>query len=371
MIVTRHEVAKNGQNTRTRTRLGPGDTFCDWISIYQEFASEGVDGDGYMIPHHRPINGGLVVVVDSDKVVRDDDLIAIDDRAVKRTSVAFFQAVGSYSTSIQIKSDGFRVEVSGNVGRFARPDNLFGFSVLECVEIASDILNSIGLPRFTPGNAVAGEPGAVITRVDLTRNFEAGSEGDALRLLSYYSTQARGRQAPRFYNNGVTWGEGSRRWYAKLYYKPDSLGDKCKPEVGEWARSVGLLRDEISLKATWLGEQGLHTLHSWQDRKGNTMENVIYAKFADVIYRPAVNAVPFEEIPGMLGRIARDYAAGVDVWNDPIAAPRTRRRWRAQLRKYGIDIAQPCNVRALSVRPRVLEIRHAERPDWYSFGVAA
>ncbi|PMW84248.1 DNA replication protein, partial [Pseudomonas sp. GW460-E13] len=70
---------------------------------------------------------------------------------------------GSHETTVNVKCDGHRVEFSGNVSRFCRPDNLFGFDLWECLGRVNSILNAYGLPPFTPGK-----------RIELTRR-----DGDA------------------------------------------------------------------------------------------------------------------------------------------------------------------------------------------------
>ena len=104
---------------------------------------------------------------------------------------------GSYDTKVSVRCDGRRVELSGNVGRFGRTDNLFGVKVLETVEIANTILAAVGLPPFTDferstwlsRSDTYQTRSAVITRVDLTANFAAGSRDAAFRVLHWMSGQ--------------------------------------------------------------------------------------------------------------------------------------------------------------------------------------
>ena len=57
---------------------------------------------------------------------------------------------GSYSSSLMIRSDGFRVSVYGNPSRWNRIDNLFGLKTLDdCMAVYNHILQGLGLPEFT------------------------------------------------------------------------------------------------------------------------------------------------------------------------------------------------------------------------------
>src|SRR5215217_4285247 len=96
--------------------------FCDWISAYQVHP-EGVP----------TVNDGHVFSVDQDGEVKWD----VPSKLVHR---------GSHDTSIRIRSDGFRVTIDGNIGRFDRADNLFGYSVLDCIKLANHALAKFDLP---------------------------------------------------------------------------------------------------------------------------------------------------------------------------------------------------------------------------------
>lgn len=91
------------------------------------------------------------------------------------------------------------------------------------------------------------------------------------------------------------------------------------------------------------------------------MEQVIYGRFAEVLTRNQVTVTEIQDIPGKLGLIARSYD-GENPYETGSPAVRTRRRWRSQLLKYGLDIAQPCDVMRLTTRVRVIELEPVSAP---------
>lgn len=287
---------------------------------------------------------------------------------------------GSYDTKVSVRCDGRRVELSGNVGRFGRTDNLFGLPVLETINRANEILAALGLPPFScvQRNAPAAltdnflrSHNAQITRVDLTANFSAGSRDAAFRVLHWMSGQGSSRNSgnnPRNYGNGITWNEGSKRHYSKLYFKADELGEHVSQEVRDYCENNGILRFEVSIKARELADRGLQSMMGWASvtKEGTRMENVIFGKFADVLTRNQVTVTEIQDIPGKLGLVARSYLNGENPYETQHTAERTRRRWRSDLLKYGIDIAQPIDVTRLTQRVRVIDLQPMAAPSWYS-----
>lgn len=331
------------------------------------------------------LNGGRVVKLKPfaephEQVITivDEDGVIVCDGGLEFTTASAIEHEGSYDTSILIKSDGGRVTVSGNLGRFGRPDNVFGYSVVECVRIANVILKSLDLPPFTWGRAggskvigVRMKTDACITRIDLTRNYAAGSQEKLARLLHYMGGIHLRNKAGKSYDSGVTWGEGSKYWYAKLYDKFKDLakgrGKMHVPiDLVEWVRDSGLARFEVSLKSRFLSQNGMQSVGFWE----GDMSNVVYdERFAGVLSQMQVNVDQFEEIPGRLGEIAIAWRNGVDM------KARLKRdtfyRYRKQLKAYGIDISERCNVSRLPLRVEVIQLSEARRPDWYELPLVA
>lgn len=361
----------------------PSLIFCDWLSINQDHDQE--------LP---VLNGGNVVKFEPNAFSKS---WAVDEETGETILKPVFDATkavyttqtkieheGSYETAVQIRCDGHKVELSGNVSRFGRPDNLFGLLVPECVQKASQIVQALGLPGFDENvdqcsmsrsdtfNRTSNM--AHITRVDITQNLATGSRDKALRYIHSMTGQAtktrgKGNSAPKGYGNGVTWNEGSKRWYSKLYYKADSLGKFASEEVRKLCEELGVVRFEISLKARELADLGLNRILPWcRVVEGMEMSKVIYGKFSEVLHRNSVSTLDLNEIPGKLGLIARDYMNG----GHPFASAHVRagQRWRKALLPYGIDIKVPLDVTRLAARVVVIELQPLEIPEWYKLDAA-
>lgn len=374
--VTRTETDKSVQKTAFLDLECPIglEVFCDWLTIYQDHEQE--------LPI---INDGNVVRFEPDAFRKSIDFESGEIRPMFDATKAEYcvsrriEHEGSFDTRISLRCDGHRVELSGNVGRFGRPDNLFGLPVIETVERANQILEAFCLPPFTGvdtncryarSDGFAKGRNAVITRVDLTANFAAGSREAAFRVLHWMSGQGTARNSgknPRNYGNGITWNEGSKRHYEKLYFKADELGKHVSPEVKDYCEQNGILRYEVSLKARELADRNLQSLPGWGyvTKEGVRMENVIYGKFAEVLTRNQVTVTECQEIPGKLGLIAKCYLNGENPYESGHVDPRTRRRWRSALMKYGMDIAQPIDVTRMTQRIRVIDLQPLAAPSWY------
>ena len=119
----------------------------------------------------------------------------------------------------------------------------------------------------------------MVTRVDVTRNFSVGSKENAYHFMRYLQGQQASRLKTGTYGDGETvdWGRGSRRLYFKAYLKGPELrrhitrpasGDgfvKSAPDpyvlqLADWCDSVGLVRVEMTFKATKLHDMGCHYL---------------------------------------------------------------------------------------------------------------
>ena len=104
-----------------------GYVMIDWLSVYQVYPF------------------GSVPVLGSDMKVTAD----FTTGEIKSEMILGFQHEGSFDTSIRVRSDGSRVEVSGNPSAFCRQENVFGFqSVQECIDVFNKILLRYDLPPF-------------------------------------------------------------------------------------------------------------------------------------------------------------------------------------------------------------------------------
>lgn len=337
--------------------------FVDWITVSQDHAEGGLP----------EVDAGAVWAADEDGV--------IEWRTVRAV-----QHEGSWETSVAVRCDGHRVSVSGNVGRFGRADNVFGYGLREVLVRCNKILEHYGLPSFTAGQRCErlrrdgsvgyGWTGARISRLDMTANFAAGSMAAAHGVMQYLGEQHAGRKSGRTLGQGETvdWGgigngksgnRGSRRVYAKAYLKALELRKRGAPaELVEWCESVGLVRYELTLRSNSLNDVGAAWLGDYQ--RGWAMAQLIrlFDEHSAVLSRATRTTDDLDDLPRHLRATARDYLAGMDLRRTMTTA--TFYRHRSALLPYGLDISVR-NVRPFKPRVEVVKLEPVAVPAWYQF----
>lgn len=367
MLVTRHQPANFGsahhlqlvgspdfQASHDLPKFSPAPFFIDWLSLRQTH------------DHDLPeINAGVVCGMD------------VHGEIVWRTTRPSV-IEGSHETSVQIRCDGQTVFFSGNVSRFGRSNNLFGFDLAACLRRVNAILARLGLPAFTIGRQFyrhaktdAGIElrkawtGCQVTRIDLTANFETGSLDNARAYLEWLATQqASSRIKVGTHGDGETidWGRGSRRVYSKTYLKSAELRKHDGPaDLIDYCEAVGLVRFEVTVKATQLHAMGCNYLGGLD----MTQLELLFEDRRKVLTRAEHTHDDLEHLPNALRRTARDYLAGDDLKSR--MSERTFIRHRSGLLPYGLDIAVKRNVINFKPRVRVIEVRAASAPTWYDF----
>lgn len=333
-----------------------GAFFVDWLSMWQE--------------HHEDLPvvcSGVVIATDGDGCMQWQTIKAEVHE-------------GSFETSVQVRCDGHKVTFSGNVSRFGRPDNLFGYSFSRCLEIVNGVLARFDLPPFTPGEKfyrtvkneagaklVAAWTGAHVTRIDLTANYETGSLSNARAYMEWLASQqgnARLKVGTHGDGETVDWGRGSRNIYSKVYLKSAEIrrhgGDE---KLIDHCESVGLVRFEVTVKSTMLHYLGCNHLGGLDMKQ----LELLFNEKAAVLTRAEHTHDDLENVKSRALRCtARDWLAGDDI--QARMADSTFRRHRSQLLPYGIDIAVKRNVFEFKPRVRVIEVRPATMPAWYDFG---
>ncbi|MDP9123062.1 MAG: phage/plasmid replication protein [Pseudomonadota bacterium] len=325
--------------------------FVDWLSIAQVHPEGGLP----------VVDSGCVLAVD-------------EDGQLKWKTTSAVKHEGSFATSLNVRSDGFRVTFSGNVSRFGRSDNLFGFDFWECLRRINAVLAHYELPPFTPGvkreEVSRGEvryiwSGARVSRIDLTANYEAGSADDAHAYLQWLGSQHVGRHEGRVLGQGetVAWG-GGKRQYWKAYIKHlELVRHGCEDkQVIEHCTARGVVRFEGTLRSDALTRFGAAYLGDYES--GWAMGQLIQAfkDHSEVVARAEKCTDDLDDLPKHLRGSARDYLAGMDLQTRMSRA--SFYRHRNALLPYGIDIAVR-NVRPFQPRIRVIVLRPAEVPHWY------
>lgn len=339
-------------------------TFCDWVSIYQAH-------EGGSLPF---INDGAFVRYDSNG-------------EHECTTLKKLKIEGSHETGVFIRCDGDTVWFEGNVSRFGRPDNVFGFSFAQCLNRINALCVGLGLPAFTPGKKMyvktpQGEKpiytGARITRLDITQNFFAGSSDNASAFMRYLSMQQASRLKTGTYGEGETvdFGRGSRRVYSKAYlkhaellrYKKKSKSNQTQystpydpyiENLSDWCKSVGLVRFETTYKSTYL-------IDNFQNFLGcidmNTL-TIDFQKRQEVFTRASCEIDNLSDLDKASLAVYRMWQAG-----DDLASKYSKTQFyhhRLKLLPYGIDIAVKSNVINFTPKTRVIKLAPAEMPSFY------
>lgn len=295
-----------------------------------------------------------------------------EDGKVEWTTHRNLTVEGSFSTKLMLRCDGSTVQVSGNIGRFRRPDNLFGYSYEQCVRRWNEILNDYCLPPFTPGEMTSfyGDSsfcftGAVNTRIDITKNYAFFNEENLHLFMQWLSGHQRGRLKVGVSPDGATvdWGRGSKYVYEKFYDKYKEMQHHKKNttplDVREFTREMGVGRHEITLKTRFLAQNGLRFLGS---TNMGTLTR-IYRERANLVLENKLPYDEFNDIPKPYRATAKDWRDGKNLLSDmPL---RTFQRHRRELKKYGIDIAVACNVKQLSIKVKEIQFAALVAPEWY------
>jgi hypothetical protein len=300
---------------------------CDWMSLRHEYGRDVPDRDG-----------GSVLIIDPDGTI-------------ERDSRRFEQIrCPSSSTSIVVRCHNNRLHVSGNIGRFQHGDNLYGLTVMQCVERWAEVLKNLGydVGGFGTRNRVGtvAECGTYLTRLDLAGNFQVS---DYAALCSAAMVRRVGQKLPAAGKYGPTWGYDTKRsnWSkAKLYDKTAEIEGRRRGDGG-----ATVARFELQLGSEYLKRYQLDRVIAWKDIN---MTNVIYGKFAEPIFRDAVSVEDWTAIPSRIRHWAVLWRDGVDLRTQ--MSKSAFYRARSRLMEYGIDVGTTCNVVALTRQCRIVEV---------------
>lgn len=340
--------------------------FCDWVSIYQTHAKT------------------LPVLADGCFVKYDAD------GAHEFTTLRKLRIEGSHESSIFIRCDGNTVWFEGNVSKFGRQDNVFGYTFHECIERINALLGTFGLPPFTAGQRMEAVrhkgddcaewiwTGARITRVDVTENFAAGSKENAYHFMRFLAGQQASRLKTGVYGEGETvdFGRNSKYVYSKAYLKgpelikharklkdPDNARqrayDPYLEPLAAWCSSIGLVRFETTYKARYLTQQNLHYLGAFDM---NQLE-LDFAERKSVFTRADCDVDQLTDLEPKTLAMYRMWQAGDDITSKCSRA--TFYRLRARLLPYGVDIAIKSNVLKFQPKTRVITLGPVAPPDFY------
>lgn len=353
--------------------------FIDFIRISQEHPVRDPE-TGEIQPLPR-VDSGLV-----HKYVRDEEtgVLRLDYESVSRR---FFE--GSFDSMYIVRCDGAKVEFEGNVGRFARPDNLFNFDFDATIQKINEILAGHGLPPFTAGTRyqnpnpskhdfknglISCWTGATVSELHITRNYVTGNAGNAKAAIDWLSTQSVARvKRGRAGETTATWGSKSARKYLKAYLKADEMlvhrHGRTKPEIEQdpvyqYCLSHGILRFELEAKrlllrdnhCRYLGEITMPKLIRLFDSEVDPLLSRV---------KTDVTRMELEHLPAPVRMTASAFLRGENV--RALLSRATFFRHAKALRDYGLDISEP--LPTLHTFSKVINVVRVEpvqsAPDWY------
>lgn len=182
--------------------------------MYEDFPPIFVDWLTVVEVHPK---GGLPILVDG--VVAQFD--AFGNCRFERGIPA--RVPGSHDTSIRVRSDGVRVWLSGNVGRHSRQDNLFNFGWDGTKAACDRVLGNLGFPSLgasgpvrivDPDRSDDGRihlvQGAILSRIDLTSNYETGSDAQARAVIRWLAGRSVARMKRGFAGDESVWFSNTR-----------------------------------------------------------------------------------------------------------------------------------------------------------------
>ncbi|PXX51202.1 phage/plasmid replication domain-containing protein [Aquitalea magnusonii] len=296
---------------------------------------------------------------------------------------------GSFDSLVIIKSDGFTVELTGNIGRLDRCDNLFNLDFDATLQRCNELLARYGLPPFTAGEQVINPnpsahdvkhglfeywTGASISNIHLTRNYAAGSAANAQAVIDWLATQSmsnvrRGRAG----ESTTQWGRKGGRKLLKAYIKHVEMlvhrhGRKRQQveadPVYQYCLQEGVVRLELEAgrlllrdnRLRFLGDITMEKLTELFDDEVNPLIGRVKAD---------VTRLELDALPAKVRMTAAAFLRGENV--KTLLSTPTFYRHSKVLRDYGLDISEPLpTLQKFASVIKVIELKPLDSaPDWY------
>lgn len=372
----------------------------DWLTIYQDHKDKG----GQL----RKVNNGMLLnLEDLDSFSDDfnDDEKEVtggthwhDGQEYKELwrSYKKYLVEGSHSTRLMLFCDGTRVFLSGNIGRFGRPDNLFNLSFADTIKKANEILAKFGLPPFTFGKTNCFPSlrdgriirsrlyGAVITRCDVNVNFATGSPENAQYLVDYLQTRSISHVSKSVSGrSSVQYGKKGGRLFTKAYVKHEELLAHCRTKDREslensfayqYAKNNGVVRIETEIDRKTLADSGLRDLEQVTMAR---LSKYAKEKIDQLLDFPVENVEYFDPLQVFTQKkhikTISMWKAGLDLQDRRIMSKTTFYRHRNEILEIsGIDISERF-IEGVSIEARSLisrfDIKPLSCPDDYQLHV--
>lgn len=369
-----------------------GSTFIDWADIRQLHSGKDL-----------PVVGGGVLVKGAACDEMDYEgkrFLVVEAGDTYTHCVRPMQKRGSHDTNVLVRCDGSNVRISGNVGRWARADNVFNYDLDETIAKASAILQEHGLPPVTAGHKCMKQTmskhdvengihpwvwaGAHFQELHVTRNYMAGNEAISKEAMRYMAAKRGARLAKGVYGDetivfGKQHGKLHKRIVvyrkgAEMLAHAKGLEAKAamkKSQEYQFACDVGLVRIECKWGRDYLRDNNLRYLGDI------TMGQIISIFEAETAF--LLDAEPervvrlIDELPSKIRSAALHWIRGDDLRQ--LYSRATYFRHVNALREIGIDAAEPRNVNGkvatqdalqsmLDSLPR-FDLRPLSVPEWY------
>ncbi len=340
--------------------------FIDWLSFAQRHAVDDIDlpivSDGVRV---RGKSFEMMETTDGRKwcvLTPDGDNVTYQ--------VPRLQRRGSHDTSLLVRCDGRNVELSGNVGRFDRPDNVWNYDIVDTIDKASDIVQAHDLPRFTPGECRAKASvskhdhdlglwtewtGAVLRELHVTENMAAGNDKLSIEVMRYFTGLRAARLSKGVYGTQtVVFGKRSGKLHKRIvvYRKAQEMldhakGDEAKKRVKssqeyQFARDLGLVRIECKWGKDFLRDNALRFIGDANMAKIISLFRAETRFLHDVTPDRAARIV--SEMPTKVRSAALHWIRGDDLRE--LYSRATYFRHVKALRDYGIDASEPRPIKS-------------------------
>lgn len=324
---------------------------------------------------------------DHDGIICNGTLVKVsNDNEIEWSSSSFLPVVGSYESSIAIRSaTESTLEISGNPAKWLQGHNLFGINDLRRL-IWLFFQKLLTVPDLgltpTPEQIERIKEGRfIVSRVDINETWHLKNADEVKTWIRSAGQKMRlkHRGAGQFSGDTLYWGKGSKRWFLKCYSKGDEINSKKSnfpdelrtPEMLEYADKA--LRFELTIKSNQLREWELHEVMNWDEETAKmllieSMEGLEMSKNMR-LSDDVLNSMP--------ARMRMSYIAWLHGEDLKSLLPKnTFYRYRRELKKYDIDIAimrddeeEDSNVIPLI---RILEAKPVGIPAWaYEQGLVA
>jgi len=389
--------------------------FCDWLTMSQRHPQ---------LVNRENKTGGLFLVIKApdgellhsyhqgDGQEETDFLLVTPKKSLKKQAQMYFDCEGSWDSRVFIRLIDGRVDLHGNIGKFGRLDNLFGYSLEDCIKIANDLLAKYDLPPFTGGEfiepyfsevddkLVSGWTGATFSRIDLTTNISFGHPDDAKDYLHWLATQHISRMRNHVHPDGNTVeigrndSDNNRSNYIQMvaYNKAVEfqihsekhlrrMTRKCNKglidldldyandyfeKLQNYMNELGVARLELRLKRDYLQQHPDIKYLGALQKDFSQLDTIFIDRWATATREftmKDINQMSLKE-----REVYAQYIAGVDMSRAYGSKATFYRKRNLLLNSYGVDISQPYKGETTAPKlqgMRMLKVRALPMPEWY------